>query len=751
MLKKSILVLVLLIPMVSLAQVDTQPKIAVVLSGGGAKGLAHIGVLKALENAGIYPDIITGTSMGSVIGGLYATGYSADEISEISRNMDWDKILSNQVPLSQIAFEEKAYYGRYIAELPIINNQPKLPQGLIEGQKLHEELSRLTRSVHDIRDFDKLPIPFRAVATNIATGERVVLSKGFLPTAIRASMAIPTVFTPVKINDTLLVDGGLVRNFPVQEAIDMGADIVIGVFVSTDLEDVDGLEDMFDILLQSSWVMSAYDSRAQQKLVNIYIAPDLAEFGTMGFDQTDSIIARGYTTGNHFQTRFNSLRDSLQSIGKVFKKPTVDIANDSLYIGNVSIVGNDKISDDFILGKLNLKSKQKIAITELNHKIEQVYGTRYFKKIDYEIIHSNGLSDIQINVIEVIQTRLKSALHYNNERRVGLNLNLTIRNKLLNNSRFIAELDIAENPRLDLSYLKYTGVNQGFAVTTGLSLWEYELPLIEETTRLATFQYERRTTFITFQNTSNPTSSGGLTVKGFSNTFKPDVSGVLTSVEKGVERSVDINAFWAFNSTDKQFFPTTGWKGQIKLGHVPHNKINLSIVTTDSVIVEEILSGIKYEAFSYLDAQVDHRVKFSRHFTGYYGFHLLASTSSNIGLNYEGGIGGFYFNYPTISPFWGMEFYEFQLTSYGLLKTGFQWEFLPNLYVSGQINYINTKYPITWWSPDFNYDDLRGKSGLFGGGIGVGYESPIGPIQLNLAKSENSKKWLFGINIGFQY
>lgn len=743
--------MVLLLPVVSPAQERAEPRIAVVLSGGGAKGLAHIGVLKALENAGIYPDIITGTSMGSVIGGLYATGYSADEIAEIARNMDWDKILSNQVPLSQIAFEEKAYYGRYIAELPVINNQPKLPQGLIEGQKLHEELSRLTRSVHDIRDFDQLPIPFRAVATNIATGERVVLSKGFLPTAIRASMAIPTVFTPVKINDTLLVDGGLVRNFPVQEAIDMGADIIIGVFVSTDLETVDGLEDMFDILLQSSWVMSAYDSRAQRKLVNMYIAPELAEFGTMGFDQADSIISRGYTTGNHFQAQLNSLKDSLESVGKVFKKPIVDIAKDSLYIGNVSIVGNDKISDDFILGKLNLKPKQKIAITELNRKIEQVYGTRYFKKIDYELRSNHEITDIQINVIEVIQTRLKGALHYNNERRVGLNLNLTIRNKLLNNSRLIAELDIAENPRLDLSYLKYTGIDQGFAVTTGLSLWEYELPLIEETTRLATFQYERRNTFITIQNTSNPISSGGLTIQGFSNTFRPDVSGVLTSVEKGVERSVDINAFWAFNSSDKPFFPTTGWKGRIKVGHVPHNKIDLSFINLDSVLVGEIISGITYETFSYLDAQVDHLIKFSEHFTGYYGFHLLATTSSSIGLNYEGGIGGFYINYPTINPFWGMEFYEFQLTSYSFLKSGFQWEFLPDVYVSGQINYINTKYPITWWNPDFSYDDLRGESGLLGGGIGLGYESVIGPIQINLARSENSQKWLFGINVGFQY
>lgn len=751
MLKSTLVVFLISLSTILSGQPSSEPKVAVVLSGGGAKGLAHIGVLKALENAGIYPDIVTGTSMGSVIGGLYATGYSADEIATIAREMDWDRLLSNQIPLSEVAFEEKAYYGRYIAELPVINNQPKLPQGLIEGQKLHEELSRLTRSVHSIRDFDKLPIPFRAVATNIATGERVVLKEGFLPTAIRASMAIPTVFTPIKINDMLLVDGGLVRNFPVEEALDMGADIVIGVFVSTDLETIDGLEDMFDILLQSSWVMSAYDSRNQRKLVDIYVAPELNAFSTMGFDQADSIINQGYQTGDLFYERFVALKDSLVALGKTFRKPNTISTADTLSIGEITISGNDKISNEFILGKLNLEENQQIPITELNQRIDRVYGTRYFKKIDYELINKNEKTDIKINVIEVVQTGLKGALHYNNERSVGLNLNLTIRNRLLNNSRFIAEIDIAENPRIDLSFLKYTGVNQGFAITSGLSLWEYELALIEDSKRLATFQYERKNAFLTFQNTRNPLSSGGLTIQGFANSFRPEVSGLLVAIEKGEERSVDINAFWAFNSTNKPFFPTTGIKGKIKIGHVPHNKIDLTVSSLDSTLVEEVLRGIKYETFSYLDIQLDHLIPFSERFTGFYGTHILSSTSKEVGLNYEGGVGGFFQNYPMINPFWGVDFYEFQLSSYGLIKAGFQFEFIQDLYLTGQVNYLTSKYPNSWWDTAYDADLIRNQTGLIGGGLGVGYESPIGPIQVNLARSEDAKKWLFGINIGFQY
>jgi len=206
----------------------TRPKIGLVLSGGGAKGLAHIGVIRAMEKAGLTPDYITGTSMGSIVGALYAIGYTADDIEDIVRDVDWDAILSNEIPLNQITYEEKSYYGRYIAELPVKGIKVGLPRGLIEGQKLSERLSRITRPAHDIENFHNLPIPFACVATDIATGEPVVLNHGSLPEALRASMAIPTFFTPVEIDSNLYVDGGVVRNFPVQEAKSMGADIVIG-------------------------------------------------------------------------------------------------------------------------------------------------------------------------------------------------------------------------------------------------------------------------------------------------------------------------------------------------------------------------------------------------------------------------------------------------------------------------------------------------------------------------------------------
>lgn len=188
-------------------------RLGLVLSGGGAKGFAHIGVLEVLEEEGIRPDLITGTSMGSVVGGLYACGYSAKQIEKLVLSVQWDDVLTNKIPLDRIAMEEKPYYGRFLVELPFDGLKPKVPTGVIRGQKIDELLRRYTLPFQGTTDFDSLPIPFACVATDVSRGKAILQRHGSLPDAIRASMAIPTVFTPLAQDSMLLVDGGTLRNF----------------------------------------------------------------------------------------------------------------------------------------------------------------------------------------------------------------------------------------------------------------------------------------------------------------------------------------------------------------------------------------------------------------------------------------------------------------------------------------------------------------------------------------------------------
>ena len=208
-----------------------RPKVGLVLSGGGAKGFAHIGVLKKIRDAGIEVDYISGTSMGSIVGGLYAIGYSPEYIEELVRSQNWIDIFLDKIDRRDLPLDEKSYNEQQFINFPVSEKTVSLPFGIKYGQSISLLLSELVTPVHQIRDFSNFQTPFLCIATDISNGESVVLNKGNLAESMRASMAIPTVITPVTIDGKLLVDGGLVNNFPAKELAERGCDIIIGVDV----------------------------------------------------------------------------------------------------------------------------------------------------------------------------------------------------------------------------------------------------------------------------------------------------------------------------------------------------------------------------------------------------------------------------------------------------------------------------------------------------------------------------------------
>ncbi|RYZ32891.1 MAG: hypothetical protein EOP49_36810 [Sphingobacteriales bacterium] len=235
-----------------------RPKIGVTLSGGGAKGLAHLGILKAIDSAGLKVDYVTGTSMGAILGSLYAVGYSADTLVKIVDDIDWDALFRNQTSLPSLLMQEKEESYKYIVELPWINHKFHLSTGLLEGQELWLKFSELFFPVYNIKDFSKFSIPFRCISTDVGNGEAVVLKKGEVTNAIRSSMAIPSFFTAVNYEKSKLVDGGIVRNFPVRDVREMGADFVIGSNVAGGLLPSDKIRNVFQILLQEDHSSNSY-------------------------------------------------------------------------------------------------------------------------------------------------------------------------------------------------------------------------------------------------------------------------------------------------------------------------------------------------------------------------------------------------------------------------------------------------------------------------------------------------------------
>ena len=355
-------------------------KVGVVLSGGGAKGLAHIGALKVIEDAGIRIDYIGGTSMGAIVGGLYASGYNAKQLDSIFRTIDFETLIQDEVPRSAKTFFEKDDAERYALTLPFDDFKVAIPSGISKGQNVYNLLSRLLIHVKDVNDFSELPIPFFCVATNIETGEEIILNRGYLPRAVSASAALPTLFSPVTINDTIYIDGGVVNNYPVDEVRAMGADIMIGVDVQHDLWNRDKLKSAVDVMLQINNYRTMNAMVEKKKRTDIYIHPQIDEFSVVSFADERQIVKAG-------ETASTELLPALQKIAQRQKKAIRDKIQlnpvKSFYIKDVGIEGNKNYSRAYVLGKLKLRTPAEISYQEFNEGVNNLSATGNFDGIDY--------------------------------------------------------------------------------------------------------------------------------------------------------------------------------------------------------------------------------------------------------------------------------------------------------------------------------------------------------------------------------
>jgi NTE family protein len=302
LLKKLIILIILLSPLFNFlwaqdkirTDFDKRPKVGLVLSGGGAKGYAHIGALKVIREAGLEFDYISGTSMGAIVGGLYAIGYSPEFIEKMVSSQDWNELLLDKIDRRNLTKDQKAFNEQQFISFPVSREKVSLPFGIKYGQKVTSLLSYLTSPVFKDSNFSNFQTPFLCIGTDIANGESVVLENGNLAKSMRASMAIPTVFTPVTINDRLLVDGGLVNNFPAKELAERGCDIIIGIDVQSHKDfEISDLSSITSILDRSAGFYREALFDTAMNYIDLYIGPDLKGYSVSSFQAYDSIILRG--------------------------------------------------------------------------------------------------------------------------------------------------------------------------------------------------------------------------------------------------------------------------------------------------------------------------------------------------------------------------------------------------------------------------------------------------------------------------
>ncbi|AZC68327.1 patatin-like phospholipase family protein [Pseudomonas chlororaphis] len=390
-----------LLPVFLHAAEAPRPKIGLVLSGGAARGLAHIGVLKALEEQGVKIDAIAGTSMGAVIGGLYASGYKIDELEKLALSIDWQQALSDAPPREDIPFRRKQDDRDFLVKQKLSfrdDGSLGLPLGVIQGQNLALLLESMLAHASDTRDFDKLPIPFRAVATDIASGEKVVFRKGHLPRVIRASMSIPAVFAPVEMDGRLLVDGGMTDNIPLDVARDMGVDIAIVVDIGTPLRSRQQLATVVDVLNQSITLMTRRNSEEQLATLHkndVLIQPPLASFGVTDFGRAQEMIDAGYRATRILDARLAPLRqaESMDAGLSAARTPS----QRTPIITAIRVENDSKVSDDVIRYYIRQHIGEPLDLGRLQTDMGTLYGLDYFEQVQYRVVHKGNDHTLVIN------------------------------------------------------------------------------------------------------------------------------------------------------------------------------------------------------------------------------------------------------------------------------------------------------------------------------------------------------------------
>ena len=724
------LLLIILASLTVFSQEQKKPKIGLVLSGGGAKGFAHIGVLKVLEEAGVKIDFIGGTSMGAVVGGLYASGYNAAQIDSIFQATDFNELLNDFIPRTSKNFYEKRNDELYALVLPFNKFKIGIPEALSSGIYNYNLLSRLTRNVRHIKDFNELPIPFLCIGTNIETGKEVLLNEGNLAQAIIASSAFPSLFAPVEIDGKLLVDGGVVNNYPIGEVRKLGADIIIGVDVQNDLLDRTKLKDATRILVQIANLKSRELMKQNIEDTDVYIKPDVRNYGVISFDKGNEIIRKGEEATFAVYEKVKALADQ----SAPYRKPKLKQVSDSLQIRNISHNELTNYTRDYVISKLRFKPGTKTSYNDLLKGINNLTATANFSTISYSFEPNKQEVDLNISLKEnPIKTYLKFGLHYDNLFKSGVLINLTRKKTLFKND--IASLDIVlgDNIRYNLDYYIENGFNLSFGYKSHFNQFNRnvsrEISSLQLSPDINTFNVDFRdiTNQAYFQSlfVQKFLIGGGLELK-----FLKIKSETLPNEDPIIDKSnyASLFGYMKFDSFDNKYFPKKGWyfSGDIQSYLLSSNYTGdfkpFSIAKGDFGIAASLFNNAT------IKVQTDAGFSFGNKSVPFFNFIL----------------GGYGYNaINNFKYFYGYDYLSVGANSYIKSTATLDYEFYKKNHINFSANFANIGDDI------FQTLDWISIPKYSGYAVGYGMETVIGPIEIKYSWSPETPEGYTWFSVGF--
>lgn len=702
--------------------IDENTTFGLALSGGGAKGFAHLGVIKVLEEVGMPIDYISGTSMGALVGGLYAMGYSTEYIENLANNINWDDLFTDAIRRRHMPFEEKEWDNLYLVTLPIIERSISLPAGVIAGQRIELLLNQLAWPYPGHQNFLDFPIPFLCMATDIISGEGVILDEGNIAQAIRASISIPSIFQPKEINGRKLVDGGVVRNLPVEELKDLGVDFILGVNVSAPLKDADELFNIVDILDQTITFQISESINRSKKLANlVFESDDIFSVSITDFEEAQKLIDLGEAMAREYYDELKSLADAFntaRSAQPVY--PVIPEFAEEIFITDIVLKGVQESSETQVRSKLLIQEKSHINLQDITFGIENIYGLQFFSRVTY-YLENDTASDgtegyrLVLDIQERQQDLFRFGFYYDNYRLASILLNTTFRNFLYSSSITRLNVKLGEEPFVDVRFFNYLSSESNAAISLRLNYSLSQIDLFSENgntlARYNTNAIFAEGMYIPFTN--NQMLVGfGLRQEVFDISARVgdfDFPGGRTTVSQLLTR-------FQFDNLDRRNFT--------RRGHKLHIEASQSIDLFDTSIIF-FQSMVDWSGYFQLDDD----------FTIIAGGKIGYATQDALPLHRQFHLGGF-------PDFAGYRLYEIGSNNIRMLRAGVQFEPVTNRYVGLQLNAASTE--------DIYKLNIIDSPIRFGWAASLGIDTRIAPVQIAVSGSVRNFLMLqYGVGVMF--
>ena len=750
---------------VSIMKTDTvipvrhRPKVGVVLSGGGAKGFAHIGALRVIEEAGIPIDYIAGTSMGSIVGGLYAVGYDPDMMQKLCTEQDWDLIIKDQVPRKFMPLEKRLNERHYLVSFPMKKGKLKINRSMVDGVYVNMLLTRLTMPAYKDRDFDSLPVPFLCIGTDMLSADPIEFRKGSLAQSIRSSMSIPFLFEPVEYDGYLLCDGGLTNNFPVQNVRAQGCDIIIGVDLEIIKSDPEVLDNSLKVLERLIAVVSQDKSNVAREQCDILIRPDIGKANIMSFNDFSPIINCGEKGARDMFPQLKRLADSLQAIEPFEPVRHHTQPVNKITVSGVEVVGVDEYDSKILKSEFGDDFPREFDIDEIETTVVKIYSQGYYSNVYYEIIDTPDGNILRFHCKHKTSLTFNLGAHYDNNYGIGILLNMNARTKHFD---YNVDMNFSDNP-----YFKAKVVHRYTRVLRGA----FELSAINLAADLYTYKGSIFGAMRVQQNSANMFLQ---VIPSVNHTFKLGARLDYTLVKDRTYSEYNYNDYnkhqlypklyaqYFYNNEDQTDFPRRGW--------------NINVIGK-CILYDTVFSTAESQPIYIVQADIrksfpiGQRHAFRLGAVGAMRFGDISLPDDN--MIFVGGQSKMYY-VDNIMSFTGLPFLSVYTEYAAYARAGWQWNFYKNFY--GVINcdagyFKNYLDPINWMLSDViteeemaqyvqKMNDLYSDrldtwfipdNFIIGGGLTLGMKTLFGPIELQLSKSNVAKNWCFFINVGFWF